>query len=281
MVDRICPVMATTVVFAGDRGTYTDIAARRAFGEPIEVRTVDDPLRVIQSLDTDDRGVFPVENTVTGTFARVADLFMEHHPWIVGEVVVPFHHALVAHPGAEIEGIERVVSRREVLDHCQRFLRQDGWDVRLAANTARAVRRVKQEHGPETAAIAAPATAARYGMEILAEEVQDHDDVRTRFFVVSRYKREIPDDADRTTLGFVTSHKAGALHDALGALGRRGINVTRLDGRPIPDRPWHYAFHADIEGSARDPEVEEALQDLGRRTLEVRLFGSYPSAGSP
>lgn len=273
--------MGRKVVFRGEPGTYVHLAAESYFDADCTIETVDENLAAIQQLRGDDRAVFPIENSELGTFARVADLFRRHQPWIVGEVVVPFDHAVVAHPGTTFDQIERIVSRREVIDHCRGFLRDEGLDWELAPNTGAAVQLVRDDRGSKTAALAAPRAAKMYDMELVRQGVQDREDVMTRFFVVSRYRRDVPEEADKTTIQFVTEHKPGALSGALGVLEDHGINIERLDCRPIPDRSWHYAFHADIAGSITDPTVDEALHRLGRRTLEVLVFGSYPSADEP
>lgn len=272
--------MGRKVIFRGEPGTYSHLAAASFFDEPA-IGTVDEYLAAIQQLRGDDRAIFPIENTELGTFARVADLFREHQPWIVGEVVVPFEHSVIGDPGTTFDEIERVVSRREVIDHCRGFIRDHDLDWKLASNTGEAVRVARDEHGPETAAIAAPLAAKLYDVELIRQGVQDNDDVMSRFFVVSRYRRDVPDAADKTTIQFVTQHKPGELSQALGVLEDHAINIERLDCRPIPDRPWHYAFHADVDGSIADPTLDRALHQLGRRALEVVVFGSYPRADAP
>lgn len=273
--------MGRRVRIAGARWTYSEIAARQFFDEELEITLCDGFWQVVQGLRDDDRAILPIENTVNGTFAQVADVFLERHPWIVGETIVRFDHALIGHPGATLDGIEHVVTRPEVRSHCRDFLDEHDLPWSPARTTADAVRRVRDEQGPEVAAIASPIAAKQLGMEVIRQGIQDRDDILNRFFAVARFRQEIPDDADTTSIAFVTPHRPGALNRCLSVLADRGIDLTRLDCRPIPDRPWHYAFHADLEGSAADSDVAEALQELGRRSLEVRLLGSYKSAPEP
>lgn len=271
--------MGRSIRFRGDRWTYTEIAARAYFDGDLDPVPCDDYREVVQGLREGDRAVLPLENTVNGSYIAIADLFMEMQPWIVGEVVVDLDHALVGHPGTTLDGIERVITRPEVRAQCRAFLREHDLDWEPSRTTASGVRKVRDRWGPETAAIAAPEAAKHHDMEVVRQSVQDHDDVRSRFVVVSRFRQPVPDDADRTTVSFVTPHEPGALAEILDVFGDRGIDLTRLDCRPIPDRSWHYAFQADLRGSARDPDVERALQEAGRRSLEFRLLGSYPSNG--
>lgn len=270
--------MGRTVRFRGDRWTYTELAAHRYLDEPIEPVTCDGYRETIQGLRDGDLAILPIENTVNGSYVQISDLFIEMHPWIVGETVVGFDHALIGHPGTRLDEIERVITRPEVRNQCRDLFRDHDLTWEASRTTASGVARAKERHGPEVAAIGPPEAAKHHGMEIVRRSVQDHDAVLTRFVVVTRFQQPVPEEADKTTVSFVTPHEPGALADVLDVFGDRGIDVQRLDCRPIPDRPWHYAFQADLDGSALDAPLQRALQEAGRRSLEFRLAGSYPSA---
>lgn len=280
--------MPYTVAYQGERGAYSEAAARRHLPE----RGLDPdaatyrPCRTFENAlsglgDDVDLAVLPIENATTGLVAEVADLLFEAEPWIVGEVDLPIRHALIAAPGTGIDDVDRVLSHPQALAQCRRFLRDRGMEALPVHDTAGAVRLVAEgDQGPGAAAIASTLAAEIHGMEVLAVPVQDEADNRTRFLVLQADRDEIPDDAGKTTIGFVTDHSPGALHRALGAFAERQVNLLQLTSRPVPDRSWQYGFFADVEGGMDDPAVRGALQDLEDQVRRVWRFGSYPPASA-
>lgn len=273
--------MPVDVVIQGERGGYSEQAARRFFDEPVELATRPTYLGVVQSLAEDRCGIVPIENTVVGTFAPVAELLMDHEAWIAGEVVVPIPVTLAVPDGGTVETLERVVAFPELLDRCRGFVDEHGLAREAAADTAEAARVVAERGEPATGALAPPLAAKHHGLTVLADDVQDPRNALGRLLVLRRFEQTIPDGADKTTLAFVVPDRPGTLHEALEPFARRDINLLRVDGRPISDRPWHYAFHVDLDGAADDPPIEDAIAELARRAADVKLLGSYRRAEMP
>lgn len=273
--------MTVDVVVQGERGGYSEQAARRYFDEPIDLTTRPTYLGVVQSLDEERCGIVPIENTVVGTFAPVAELLMDQEAWLAGEVVVPIPVPLAVPAGGAVETLERVVAFPELLDRCHGFIDEHDLDREAAVDTAGAARIVAERGDPGTGALAPPLAAKHHGLTVLADDIQDPRNALGRLLVLRRFEQPIPDDADKTTIAFVLPDRPGTLQAALEPFARREINLIRVDGRPISDRPWHYAFHVDLEGAADAPPVDEAIAELARRAADVKLLGSYRSGEMP
>jgi len=267
----------TAVAFQGEPGAYSEMAARRFFGDTVETvpcRTLAD---VFQALVTGrvDRAVAAVENSQAGTIHTTIDLLRSHDVFAIGETVVPVRHALMAPAGLALVDVRRVLSHASALDQCAAFIEARGLEAVAVYDTAGAAKLVAEERRPGDAAIASVAAAARYGLAILAEDVQTIQDNRTRFLALGRAPAPRSDGSAKTVLVFATDHRPGALHEALGALARRRLNLLKLESRPSRQRPWEYVFHVDFEGHRDDPSVREALADLARLTTFLKVLGSF------
>jgi prephenate dehydratase len=205
---------------------------------------------------------------------------------IVRDHVQPVRHCLLGWPGP----VERALSHPQALAQCERYLHSR--QIRPVAfhDTAGAARAVAEQRQPGTAAIASKAAAARYGLYVLAESIQDDSENRTRFVVVERGEPTRPGKASsggassqkwKGSIAFVTAHRPGSLAHALDCFGRRGVNLTRLDSRPMMGRPFEYRFYLDfsLNGEATAPaDAEAALSDLEEAAAQIKLFGTYPAA---
>jgi prephenate dehydratase len=219
--------------------------------------------------------VLPVENTLGGIVQEANDLLWEREGLrLVREYVHPIRHCLLGRRG---DRVERAISHAQALAQTRRYLEARGIEAIPHHDTAGAAREVSERPQRGLAAIASRAAAARYGLDVLAEGIQDDDSNRTRFVVVERGTPARPAGArpgSRTSLCFVAAHEPGSLVTALQCLSTRGVNMTRLEARPIADKPFEYRFFMDFE--VGDPATAElALVELERRTRELRLFGTY------
>jgi prephenate dehydratase len=192
------------------------------------------------------------------------------------ELVHPVRHCLLGRG----EPVVRALSHPQALMQCRRFLDARHIQPVTFHDTAGAARAVAEGMVVGSAAIASAAAARRYGLKIIAEGIQDDDSNQTRFVIVDRGEVARPGAPGLTkaSLAFPVSHRPGSLVAALQCFSERGINLTRLDSRPVPDRPWQYRFYVDFE--VNDPETANAaLEALENEATEVKLFGTYPAAG--
>jgi prephenate dehydratase len=227
-----------------------------------------------------DYGMLPVENAVAGSVTRAYELLMEHDLRVYAEAILRVRHMLIAIPGTALDKLERVRSHPQALAQCQRYLNRHGLKREPTFDTAGSARDLAETREPEVAVIASELAAELYGLEILDRDIEDFSFNYTRFFVLAR---EAPPRAQRnkTSLVFTTPHEPGALYECLGEFAKRRINLTKIESRPRLNRPWQYIFYLDFEGHSQDPECEAAIMGLLRRSLFVKLLGSYPAATTP
>jgi prephenate dehydratase len=232
-----------------------------------------------------DAAVVPIENTLAGSIIKSYDLLMEHDVTITGEVVLRVVHNLIAIPGAELGAIRRVYSHPVALAQCERFLRDHPQMEAVAAyDTAGSVKQVMEAGRPDEAAIAGATAARAWGAQILAEAVESDPQNFTRFFIVMRPDHPDPPPTTgepKTSIVFRTPHRPGGLHRALAIFAERGVNLTKLESRPIPGRPWEYSFYLDFLGDAADPGITQALEQLAGSAESLRILGTYPRAEMP
>lgn len=278
--------MSGPIAFAGETGAFAEDAVIAAFGDA--PRTGVAGFReVFEAVGrgTSPAGVLPIENSVNGSVREVYDLLLEHDLAIVAEVVIPIELALAALKGHTLEGIERVYSHIQALGQAERFLRGRPWTLLTTYNTAGAGRLIAEraEHG--AAAVLSRRAAGVFGLEILADGIQDVADNRTRFIVVAArgstaeslgLAARAGDAPARTTLAFAVRNEPGALLAALRCFAERGVNLSNLESRPSRSVAWEYVFWADLDAAADSPAAAAALADLRAVSTMVRVLGSYP-----
>jgi prephenate dehydratase len=285
------PARRLGVAYTGEPGAFAEEAVLAFFAAP-EARPLSSFRAVFEAVadGTVDAGVVPVESSLLGTIRENLDLLYAHDLPIVGEVTVPVRLALLALPGERLESIERVSSIAAALAQAEEFLRSHPWTVLTTYNTAGAAREVAERGERGAAAVASARVAAIYGLEVIADDIQDGDDNRTRFAVIARRGSAAavlaaarPDAVaglPRTTLVFAVRNVAGSLHRSLGAFASRGLNLSRLESRPWTARGarWEYLFWVDLDADPAEERCAAALEELARETELVRILGSYPRA---
>ncbi|HKW69230.1 MAG TPA: prephenate dehydratase domain-containing protein [Candidatus Dormibacteraeota bacterium] len=269
------------VAYQGEPGAYSDEAVSAVFPDAQAVGFPTFRLTFgALEMGAVDAAVLPVENSSAGVVQEVSDLLWELPGLrVVREHIHPVRHYLLGWPGP----VERALSHPQALAQCDRYLHAR--QIRPVAyhDTAGAARVVAEQRQPGTAAIASKAAAARYGLYVLAESIQDDSENRTRFVVVQKGTPARPRDGNRgwkSSIAFVTAHRPGSLAHALGCFAHRGVNLTRLDSRPMMGRPFEYRFYLDfaINGDSGSVEAAEAaLSDLEEASAEIKLFGTYPA----
>ncbi len=272
----------TSVVYPGSAGSYTSEAADRLY-PAIEATSAGSFADVYAAVGdgTAEIGVLPIENTLAGIVADTCDLIADGSLPIVDETIIHIPHCLAGVPGATTAGITTIHSHPVALAQCRTFL-DDRFEQRAAGTTADAARIVAELGDPTCAAIASPAAAHRYGLEVLELDISDHPENMTRFIAIAREPLPFAEGVSwKTALRVVTGHQPGALHDAIEPLRYHGVNMLSLHSRPIPGEPWRYQFLIDIEGHRDDPRIERALADVASRSALLVVLGSFPAASHP
>jgi prephenate dehydratase/chorismate mutase len=271
------------IAFQGAPGAFSEEAAVKLLGE--EITLVPRPTfeSLFSSIDDQsaDYILAPIENSLAGFVHACFDLLLDSKLFIIGEVIIPISHCLIGCPGASFETIRTVESHPVALDQCRRFLAANPQIRRIAAeDTAGSVARVIDRGDPASAAIAGRRAAEKYSGVILREHLEDSSENYTRFLLLST-TADFAEDADKLCLVIELPHQPGALHSALEPFARRGIDLLKIEGRPVKGRPWEYCFYLDVRGSANQGEVMDTLAELGRSRVETRILGSYRSAQVP
>ena len=267
-----------TIAYQGEPGAFSEAAARRVDPDArlIPCRSFDEVFDAVQA-GTSAYGVLPIENSIGGSIHRNYDLLLEHQIPIVGEVELPVIHHLLALPGASLDRLKRVYSHPQGLAQCERFLRTlKGVDVIATYDTAGSAKMVADAGSTDAAAIASARAGEVFGLISLAASIQDFDDNLTRFIVIGR--RPIRNEvADKTTIVFTVPNEPGALFKALSVFALRGVDLTKLESRPIPGRPWEYLFYADLAAARDNLTCARALGHLAEFAPTLRTLGSYAS----
>ena len=280
----------TTVAYQGEPGAFGEEAVIGWFGDaatPVPVPTFSAVCAAVES-GRSDAGVLPLENSLAGTVGDALDALANGSLRVIGEVLLPVRHQLLALPGVALEDVVRVSSHWQALAQCDRFLAERGWSVVPAADTAGAARELAASGDRRSAVIASRAAAERYGLTVLAAGIQDSDHNMTRFAVLVPASATgapasagvlAPQGGERETLiTFETGHRPGDLVRALTVLADAGVNVSRIESRPSGDGPWRYRFLLQVGGDADHDPLRGALIDLAPHTRSLRVLGSFDTA---
>jgi prephenate dehydratase len=299
------------VAFQGEHGAFSEAAAIQLLGEEIITvprATFDSAFRAIAE-GAADALLAPVENSLAGSVVRVYDLLLESNLGIVAETILPIEHHLIGCPGATLNGLKSVSSHPMALAQCEKFFLSHPELKRLPAeDTAGSVRDVLASADKSAAGIAGRQAAMRYGGVILAESIQDNIENFTRFVLLIPVRRDesgaawcssswaSPAETDLAVEWFVRrydrapthlkmslalrlAHKPGALLAALQPFARHGINLLKIESRPIHGSPWEYQFFLDVQTDA-PAQLEQALKELAVATSFLRILGGYAPASS-
>ena len=276
--------MSPRVAFFGPFGTFTEQALRTqpdlAAGEVIAHRTVPDVLDAVSSGEV-DYGFVPIENSIEGMVNFTLDaLAFDHDLLIVREVVLDIHMCLAAQPGVQLEDVREILSIPVATAQCHRYLREHLPDaeIRTAVSTAGAAQLVIDDPSPHVAAIAPRVAAELYGLDVLAENIEDHDGNQTRFVVVSRSGLPAATGHDRTALVvYQRADEPGSLISILQEFAARRLNLSNLISRPTKDGGLgDYCFILFVEGHVADDLVADAMRALHAKQGAVKFFGSWP-----
>jgi prephenate dehydratase len=271
------------VAFQGEPGAFSEAGAVQLFGEEIQTvprATFDATFRAIAE-GAADALLVPVENTLAGSVVRVYDLLLESPLEMCGETILPIEHHLIVMPGSSFGTLRAVSSHPMALAQCEKFFLAHPHLKRVPAeDTAGSVREMMERGDNGCAAIAGRRAAVHYGAVILLESIQDNTENFTRFVLLlppEHAKMFRSPQARKISLAMRLAHKPGALLASLEPFAKHGVNLLKIESRPIHGRPWEYQFYLDVEADRPD-QLEKALLDVRAATSELRVLGRYAAA---
>ncbi len=267
-----------SVAFLGPLGTFSEEAANKQFGglsSPLQCSSIDEVFRMVES-GRADYGVVPVENSTEGAVGRTLDLLVATSLQICGEVALPVHHNLLSQ-AAEKSQIRKLYSHAQSLSQCHEWLNQNLPDVdrQAVASNAEAAKLAAQE--PGAAAVASSRAAELFGLNLIAENIEDDPKNTTRFLVLAAHD-VAPSGKDKTSLVIAAKNVPGAILALLEPLAQHKVSMSKLESRPSRVGMWEYLFFVDIEGHHQDANVTSALAELHQRASMLKVLGSYPVA---
>jgi prephenate dehydratase len=269
------------IAFQGEPGANSDTACRNMYPkmEPLPCATFEDAFNAVETGKA-DLAMIPIENTIAGRVADIHHLLPESRLHIVGEYFLPIRFHLMAVKGAKLSDIKSVHSHIHGLGQCRKIVRKHRWKAVVAGDTAGAARMVAEEGDKTKAALAPPLAAKLYGLDVLAENVEDHDSNVTRFVVLKKAKdwaaRRKASDLLVTTFVFRVRNVPAALYKAMGGFATNSVNMTKLESYQLGGKFFATQFYADIEGHPEDRNVQLALEELAFFSAELHILGVYP-----
>ncbi|MEP6636495.1 MAG: prephenate dehydratase [Acidobacteriota bacterium] len=267
------------VAFQGDAGAFSEDAAIALLGEscvPVPRPTFGELFTAIDEGHA-DYILAPLENSLMGSVHRCYDLLLESPLSIVAEIIWPISHFLIACRGASLKSIRTVESHPVALAQCERYIVTNPHLMPVTADdTAGSVRRVVKSDDPTRAAIAGRRAADLYGGLILQEHLEDHSENYTRFALLAPNPK-LSHEGGKISLVVRLAHRPGALHHALRPFVRRGVDLLKIESRPIKGRPWEYSFYLDLQAPQNESDLRGALDEIEERAEEVRYLGRYSS----
>jgi len=268
----------TTVAYLGPEGTFSEMAMLKRFGRAVKghpCASIDEVFREVES-EAAQYGMVPVENSSEGAIGRSLDLLLQSDLQVCGELMLPIHQCLLA-KNCDLNEIKTVYSHPQSLGQCQGWLNThlpQAVRVPVASNAEAARLASEASH---SAAIGGSQAAARFGLSVCEENIEDEANNTTRFLLLGK-QHVAPSGRDKTSLVMSAANRPGAVHDLLVPLAKHGVSMTKLESRPARSGTWEYIFYVDLEGHQDDAKVAAALVELRNAASLVKVLGSYPVA---
>ena len=274
------PKRRKSIVFQGEPGANSHIACNEAYPgyTPVPCPTFEDAITAVANGEA-DLGMIPIENSVAGRVSDIHHLMPTAGLHIVAEHFLPIRNQLMAPKGATLKGLKTVESHIMALGQCRNYIRRLGIKAMVAADTAGAAKEVAERGDPTRAAIASRLAAKIYGLNILAENIEDESHSTTRFIVLSRASARARrgDGMVLTTFVFQVRNIPAALYKALGGFATNRVNMTKLESYMIEGNFFATQFYSDVEGHPDDPDLKLALEELAFFSKELTILGVYPA----
>ena len=267
----------TRVSFQGERGAYSEAAARSFFGREIETVPNTTFAEVLEStsLDKTDYSILPVENSLEGSVGESYDLLYSTSLNTIGEIYHRIEHCLIGN--GELDEIDTVYSHPQALGQCRGFIETHNMKTIPTYDTAGSVKIVKELNKNNYSSIASKAASIIYNIPIIAENIANNQNNYTRFLILSK---KIMDETgnDKTSIIFSIKHEPGSLYRIMENFYKNNVNLTKIESRPTKENIWEYNFYVDFEGHEKNLQILEMLNKIKRETLFMKILGSYPSA---
>ena len=260
----------------GVEGAYSQLACEKMIRYPsiMYCRTFENVFSAIES-GLCRYGILPIENSLAGSVNSVYDLLISHHCYIVRSARIKIDHTLLALPGTDPGQIREIWSHEQAIQQCSAFLSEHKeWHVNICENTAVAARMVAESGRKDVAAISSGHCAALYGLECLSTEIQNNSNNHTRFICISKTP-EIYPGANHTSLMLVLPNRPGSLYEVLSRFNAQGINLIKLESRPLPGRDFEFMFYFELEGSVGSPSFKKLIEELDITLSQFTYLGSY------
>ncbi len=272
--------MTQLISFQGEPGANSHIACGEAFPEmePLPCATFEDAFAAVQEGKA-ALGMIPIENSIAGRVADIHHLLPTSGLHIIGEHFLPIHFQLMAIPGASLSTIKDVYSHVHALGQCRKIIRKLGLRGHVAGDTAGSARQVSEWQDPTKASLAPRLAAPIYGLQILAEDVEDEAHNTTRFVVLSKKPKVAARDGSPLVTSFVfrVRNVPAALYKGLGGFATNGVNMTKLESYMVEGQFTATQFYAEVDGHPEDPGLKNALEELAFFSKELRIIGVYPA----
>jgi chorismate mutase/prephenate dehydratase len=265
-----------TVVYLGPPATHTHLACIQYFGSSFRTIPKESIQEIFEAVEKNEVnfGVVPIENSTEGAVNRTLDMFIESEVKIYGEILIRISHDLLSRTGST-EEIQRIYSHPQALEQCRKWLKKNFPQALCVetVSTAKAAQIAIKDQN--IAAIASAFAAHLYGLNVVAPQIEDYPHNYTRFLVLSHQSPERI-GIDKTSILFSISHAPGSLYRVLKPFSEKGINLTKIESRPIKNKPWEYLFFLDFEGHMMDPSIQDAMAEAKENLLFFKDLGSYP-----
>lgn len=272
------------VAFQGEPGAYSELAALEYFGldtQTLPCQTFEDVFAIASDANYPQEvvGLLPIENSLAGSIHRNYDLMLRNDLHIIGEYHLRVSHCLLALPGVHTEDVQRVLSHPQALAQCEGNLKRMKLEPITEADTAGSAKIILERNDHHAAILASRRAAEVYGLDILAEHMEDNLANYTRFLALRQQPMQVEDPETgiyKTSIVFSLKNHPGALYKAMSVFALRDIDLTKIESRPIQGQPWEYLFYIDFVGHAEAKNCRRALDHLGEMAITMRSLGSYP-----
>lgn len=267
----------TKVAYFGTEGSYTQQAMESYFGTEVSSFPESTFQSVMEALKSGkaEYGVLPIENTSTGGITDIYDLLAQYDNYIVGEYVMKVEHALLGLPGASIEELETIYSHPQGMLQCKKYLKlHTKIKCEECLSTSHSAKRVQEEQDKTKAAIASKRAATYYGLEVLQEAINYEDNNSTRFIIVTNQRIYLK-EAKKISICFVAPHISGSLYHMLSHIIFNGLNMSKIESRPLEGKKFEYRFFVDFEGNLNSPAVKNTLNGIYEEAMELKVLGNY------